>query len=48
MSGLDIHWPDAASERVRAACGRLETAGAALRARSLSHRIASVARVVGD
>lgn len=48
MTGLEIHWPDAAAERVRAARGRIETAGAALRARSLPQRIAAVARVIGD
>jgi len=48
MSGLEIRWPDAAAERVRAAHGRLAQAGAALRARSLANRIAAVARVLGD
>jgi len=48
MSGLEIFWPDAAEERVRAARGRLEKAGTALRERSLRQRIGAVARVVGD
>ncbi len=48
MSGLEIRWPDAAAERVRAAQGRLTRAGEALRARSLRDRIAAVARVLED
>ncbi|MFO0689347.1 MAG: acyl-CoA reductase [Myxococcota bacterium] len=48
MSRLDIRWPDEAAERVRAAQGRLERAGAALRARSLPNRIGAVARVLED
>lgn len=48
MSGLEIRWPDAAAERVRAAHGRLAHAGSALRARSLANRLAAVARVLDD
>ena len=48
MSGLEIRWPDAAAERVRAAEGRLTRAGEALRERSLTNRIAAVARVLDD
>lgn len=48
MSGLEIRWPDEAAERVQAALGRLEKAGAALRARTLSDRLAAVARVLDD
>lgn len=48
MSRLEIQWPDEAAERVRAARGRLERAGEALRARSLSNRLAAVARIVED
>lgn len=48
MSGLEIRWPDAGGERVRAAQGRLTRAGEALRARSLPDRIAAVARVLDD
>ncbi len=48
MSGLEIRWPDAAGERVRAAQGRLARAGEALRARALPDRIAAVARVLDD
>ncbi len=48
MSGLEIRWPDAAAERVRAAQGRLERAGEALRARTLRDRLAAVARVLDD
>ena len=48
MSGLEIRWPDAAAERVQAARGRLEKAGAALRARTLPDRLAAVARVLED
>ncbi|MBY0399682.1 hypothetical protein K2X89_05265 [Myxococcota bacterium] len=48
MTRLEIRWPDEAAERVRAAQGRLERAGTALRARSLSNRIGAVARVVED
>ena len=48
MSGLEIRWPDASGERVRAAQGRLTRAGEALRARSLTDRIAAVARVLDD
>ncbi len=48
MSGLEILWPDAAAERVRAAHGRLAHAGAALRERSLPNRLAAVARVLDD
>lgn len=48
MSGLEIRWPDAAAERVRAAQGRLTRAGEALRERSLTDRIAAVARVLDD
>lgn len=45
---LEIRWPDAAAERVRAAVGRITRAGPALRARALPDRIAAVARVLGD
>lgn len=48
MTRLEIQWPDEAAERVRAARGRLERAGEALRARSLPSRIAAVARIVED
>lgn len=48
MSKLEIHWPDAPAERVRAACGRLAAAAPALRARPLAERLAAVARVVDD
>lgn len=48
MSRLEIRWPDEAAERVRAAQGRLERAGVALRARSLANRIGAVARVLED
>lgn len=48
MTRLEIQWPDEAAERVRAAQGRLERAGVALRARSLANRIGAVARVLED
>lgn len=48
MSKLEIHWPDDAAERVRAACGRLAAAAPALGARSLAERLAVIARVVDD
>ena len=48
MSGLEIRWPDAAAERVQAARARLEKAGAALRARTLSDRLAAVGRILDD
>jgi len=46
MSGLEIEWPDAMAERVRAARSRLVQAGQALRARPLEDRLQAVARVV--
>lgn len=48
MSGLEIRWPDESAERVRAAQGRLERAAEALRARSVSDRLAAVTRVLDD
>lgn len=48
MTRLEIDWPDAAAERVRAAEGRLRVAGEALRARSFEERLAAVAGVVGE
>lgn len=48
MSRIEIQWPDAGAERIRAACGRLAAAAPALRARPLAERLATVARVVGD
>lgn len=46
MSRLEIAWPDAGVERVRAARGRLEQAGAGLRHRSLEDRLTAVARTL--
>ncbi|MEZ4334682.1 MAG: acyl-CoA reductase [Myxococcota bacterium] len=48
MSKLEIRWPDADAERVRAACGRLAAAAPALRARTLAERLGLVARVIDD
>lgn len=48
MTHLEIKWPDAMVEQVRAARGRLERAGEALRAMSLEQRLQSTARVLGD
>lgn len=46
MSRLEIEWPDANLEQVRAARGRLELAGEGLRAMSLEARLQSAARVL--
>ncbi len=48
MTRIDFDWPDAATERVRAAEGRLRVAGEALRARSFDERLRSVAEVLED
>ena len=48
MTRLEIEWPDATAERVRAARGRLERAGEGLRAMSLEERLQSIARVLED
>lgn len=48
LTHLEIKWPDEALEQVRAARGRLEVAGLALRAMSLEERLLSVARVLED
>jgi hypothetical protein len=48
MTHLEIEWPDAMLERVRAARGRLECAGEGLRAMSLEERLQSTARVLED
>jgi hypothetical protein len=48
MTRLEIEWPDAMAERVRAARGRLERAGETLRAMSFEARLQSVARVLED
>lgn len=46
MSHLEIVWPDATLEQVRAARGRLECAGEALREMSLEQRLQSTAHVL--
>jgi len=46
MSGLEILWPDAGGERVRAARGRLEQARAALQRMPLAERLAGVSRTL--
>ncbi len=46
MSGLEIVWPDAGGERVRAARGRLEQARAALQRMPLADRLAGVTRAL--
>ena len=46
MSGLEIRWPDEAGERVRAARGRLETAGKALADWPVERRLDAVADVL--
>lgn len=48
MTRLEIEWPDAREEQVRAARGRLECAGEALRAMPLEQRLQSIAGVVED
>ncbi len=48
MTRLEIKWPDELSEQVRAARGRLERSGDALRAMSLEDRLQSIARVLED
>jgi hypothetical protein len=48
MTRLDIEWPDATAERVRAARGRLERAGEGLRAISLQERLQSISCVLED
>lgn len=48
MSRLEIEWPDAGDERVRAAQGRLVAAGTALRAMSFENRLARVADVLAS
>lgn len=48
MSRLEIDWPDAGAERVRAAKGRLFVSGGPLRAMPLEDRLTVVARVLGD
>ncbi len=48
MTRLEIKWPDELSEQVRAARGRLERSGEALRAMSLEDRLQSIARVLED
>ena len=48
MTRLEIKWPDATAERVRAARGRLERAGEGLRAISLEERLQSIACVLED
>lgn len=48
MTRLEIEWPDAMEERLRAARGRLEIAGEALRAMSLEARSNSTARVLAS
>lgn len=48
MTRLEIEWPDATAERVRAARGRLERAGESLRAMSLEERLKSIAGVLED
>jgi len=46
MSGLEIVWPDAGGERVRAARGRLERARTALQRMPLAERLAGVTRTL--
>lgn len=46
MSGLEIVWPDAGDERVRAARGRLEQARVALQRMPLAERLAAVGRTL--
>lgn len=46
MSGLEIVWPDAGGERVRAARGRLEQARAALQRMPLAERLAAVSHTL--
>ena len=48
MTRLEIKWPDATAERVRAARGRLERAGEGLRAISLEERLQSIGGVLED
>jgi hypothetical protein len=48
MTRLEIEWPDDMAEQIRAARGRLERAGEALRATSLEDRLQSIARVLED
>ena len=46
MSRIEIEWPDAGAERVRAARGRLEQAAAPLRSLALDERIDALTRVL--
>jgi hypothetical protein len=48
MTRLEIDWPDEMQEQVRAARGRLERAGEALRTLSIESRLQSVTRVLED
>jgi hypothetical protein len=48
MTRIEIRWPDEMAEQVRAARGRLEVAGEALREMSLEGRLQAVGRVLGD
>ena len=48
MSHLEIKWPDANLEQVRAARGRLDRGGESLRAMSIEERLQLVAGVLED